>query len=90
MTETLWQANCGLKIEKLYAWVAQEADGGEGVVAVMISSGVVPLIGADRTRVEHYRAWAADVAAASGRPVRLKVFGAGVVIDDIAPPATAA
>ena len=44
---------------------------------------IVPLIGADRSRIESYRERAAAVARGTGCKVRLKLFGAGVVIDEI-------
>jgi hypothetical protein len=79
-----WKPGNGLKIERIYAWVAEEPDGGEGVVASQIPGvGWVPLIGADRSRIESYRERAAAVARGTGCKVRLKLFGAGVVIDEI-------
>jgi hypothetical protein len=44
------------KIERLYAWIATEADGKEGVPAVTAPDGTVcPLVGADRARIESFR-----------------------------------
>jgi hypothetical protein len=82
---TDWKPGTGQKIEKLYAWVAEEPDGGEGVCAMSVPGlgGMVPLIGADRARIESYRGHAHAVRVASGYPVRLKVFSEGVVIDEI-------
>jgi len=86
LDDTKWKAGTGQKIEKLYAWVATEPDGGEGVCAMSIPSlgGMVPLVGADRARIESLRPHAAAVRTATGFPVRLKVFGSGVVLDEIA------
>lgn len=76
----------GSRIEKLYAWVAEDADG-EGIVGVhMPSSGQwLQLVGSDRPAIEGYRSLAEKVAQARGSEckVRLKVFGSGVVIDEI-------
>lgn len=74
MTE--WKPGKGQKIEKLYAWIATEADGGEGVCAMAAPTlgGIVPLVGADRARIESYRPYAEQVRKASGFPVRMVEF----------------
>jgi hypothetical protein len=76
-----------LRIEKLYAWIATETDGSEGIVAVGLPGmpGVTPLIGADRARIESYRAHAEEVARLTGCAVSLKVCRDGVVLDKIEP-----
>lgn len=73
------------RIDKLYAWIVEEPDGGDSIISGHLGGGIVftPLIGADRARIESYRRLAEDAARASGYPVRLKVFGAGTVIDEI-------
>jgi hypothetical protein len=80
-----WRPGTGQKIEKLYAWISEEPDGGEGVVGMRIPSlgGMVPLIGADGARIESLRQHAEIVRRVTGYPVRLKVFAQGVVIDEI-------
>jgi hypothetical protein len=76
---TDWKAGRGLKIERLYAWIATEPDGGEGVVgASMMIAGremLVPLIGADGARIASYREYAERTERETGFPVRLVVFG---------------
>lgn len=81
-----WKPRAGQAINTLYAWVATEPDGGEGVIAGVLPGmpGMTPLIGADRARIESYREIAINAHQATGYPVRLKMFGAGVVIDVIA------
>jgi hypothetical protein len=75
-----------LKIDQLYAWIATEADGSEGVAAHSIGAmGLVPLVGADKERMESLRPYAESVARMTGRPIELKVFGKGTVIDRIEP-----
>jgi hypothetical protein len=70
-----WKPNTGQTIERLYAWVATEADGGEGVCAMSMPDGMMmPLVGADMARIESLRAHARSVAVASGCPVRLVEF----------------
>jgi hypothetical protein len=76
----------GQKIDSLFAWVATEPDGGEGVIGGTLPGmpGPTPFIGADKARVECFREAAEQVAQLTGYPVRLKVFSGGVVIDEIA------
>lgn len=63
------------RIDAIYAWIATEPDGGEGVCAhSMPRLGLVPLVGADRERVESLRPFARAVAKQSGCPVRLVCF----------------
>lgn len=66
------------RVTELYAWIATERDGGEGVPAAsMVVDGqlmLVPLIGADLARLESLRPTAVAVANESGCPVRLRRF----------------
>lgn len=85
-----WKAGTGQQIEKLYAWIADEGTGGEGIIGALMPTGRggvgwTPLIGADRARIESYRHIAEAAAKAAGKTVYLKVFGAGVVIEKIEP-----
>jgi hypothetical protein len=86
-----WKTNGGQKIDRLYAWTALDPDdnGGEGIIGGPVGPGgmQVPLIGADKARMESYRPVAEMIADALGVTVRLKVFGQGVVIDEIERPA---
>lgn len=78
-----WKAGTGQKVLRLYAWIADEGDG-EGIVGVDLPTlGFQPLIGADRARIESFRAYAESIAAQTGRPIFLKVFGSGTVIDQV-------
>lgn len=83
MGDQEWKARTGQKIEKLYAWVAAEEDGGEGIIAVHSPVGPVPAIGADRERIEGYRPSAVAVSQMMGCPVRLKMFSTVAVIDEV-------
>lgn len=71
-----WKPGKGQKIEKLYAWVATEPGGGEGVCGMSIPElgGMVPLVGADRARIESLRPYAEQTRKASGYPIRLVEF----------------
>ena len=62
------------KIEELLAYISDEGDGDEGVVAAKLGDSWMPLIGADRDRMESLRHIAKDTAKMSGRPVRLVRF----------------
>lgn len=74
----------GQKIEKLYAWVATGPDGGEGICSSLLPSGLqLPLIGADRARIESLRQWAEAIHDGTGYPVQLRLFSAMTVIDEV-------
>ena len=66
------------KITELFAWVATEPDGSEGVCAheVVIDGRrmIAPLVGADRARIQSYRGFADTIAETTGRPIRLMRF----------------
>jgi hypothetical protein len=78
-----WRPGTGQKIERLYAWVVVESDGGEGVAAASIGAMMIPLIGADQARVESLRSHAEAVRRASGCRVLLKVFGSVTVVEEL-------
>jgi hypothetical protein len=66
-----------LRIERVYAWVLEEEDGGEGIPAIAMgpeANIVGPLIGADRARIESFRLAAIQIHHDTGRPVRLVCF----------------
>lgn len=71
---TDWKPGQGQAIERLYAWIATEPDGGEGVCSFQLGDMHMPLIGADMARIESLRGHAAVIAKASGYPVRLVEF----------------
>jgi hypothetical protein len=61
-------------IDALYAWVATEPDGGEGVCSMQLGAVHMPLIGADMDRVKSLREPAEFVRRVTGYPVRLVRF----------------
>lgn len=69
-----WRPNKGQSIDALYAWVATEPDGGEGVCAGSIGDMMMPLVGADIDRVKSLRGFAEHTRALTGYPVRLVRF----------------
>lgn len=77
MSDPSWKPRTGQSIDAIYAWVATEPDGGEGVIAAALPGiGITPLIGADMDRIKSYRSIAEDARAGSGYPVRLVRYGA--------------
>jgi len=76
MSEKKWRPGRGKSIDALYAWVATDPDGGEGVCGANIPGlgGMVPLVGADMDRVKSLRPFAEATRAASAYPVRLVRF----------------
>lgn len=73
-------------IEEVFAFVATEADGEEGVVAWQIQNyGWMPLIAADAKRIESLRPIAQEVASATGRRITLARFHLRQDIEVIAP-----
>lgn len=62
------------KITELYAWVCTEPDGGEGIPAANLGGMPMPLVGADKARIESLRPYAEDVAYQLGLPVKLVRF----------------
>jgi len=74
-----------MKITELYAYICTEDGGGEGVPAVRVGDMVLPLMGADATRMASLRDAAQDAANQTGRPIRLAVFRQMEVIEEIKP-----
>jgi len=73
------------KIDELWAWVREDQGDGEGVLAAeMVLDGrtmFVPFVGADRERIESYRAQAQDIARRTGRKVHLIRYSTREVIE---------
>lgn len=69
-----WRPGKGQSIDAVYAWVATEPDGGEGIIAVYLTGMMMPAIGADMDRIKSFRAQAEAARAATGYPVRLVRF----------------
>ena len=44
-----------LRIEKLFAWVATHKDGTQGIPAMLSGTTWIPMVGADRERIESLR-----------------------------------
>lgn len=74
------------RITTLHAWTQIDEGDEEGLIAQLTAHGTwVPLIGADEDRIRSLRDYAAGVAAATGRPVQLRRFDHGVVVEQLEP-----
>lgn len=73
-----------LIIEKLYAWVAEEDDGQQGVIAFICHDGVhLPLIGADMARIESFRSYVEQLAHEHKKKIFLMEFSAKKTLETI-------
>jgi hypothetical protein len=73
-------------ITEIYAWVLTEPEGGEGIPAIpaiTLGGSIMPLVGADRARIESLRQFALNVRRTTGCPVRLVRFGSRTVLEEL-------
>lgn len=77
----------GFRIDRLTAYVAVDpADDEEGIVGHRMPDGtMMPLIGADETRIRDMRPYAESVAAATGQQIKLVRFSVREDLDVIDP-----
>lgn len=75
------------RIAELWAWVSVEnAPDDEGVCGFLAPDGTwMPLVGADRKRIESLRPMARLIAEKSGKPVRLVRFSARTDVEVLEP-----
>lgn len=76
------------RITTLHAWTQVDDGDEEGIIATLGADGTdawLPLIGADEDRIRSLRPVAEGVARATGRPVQLRRFDNGVIVDEIQP-----
>lgn len=78
----------GFVIHELWAYVAVHADSDEGVIGASINGMVMPLVAADRTRLDELRPYAERAAAFAGKPVKLVRFTAREDVETIEPAST--
>jgi hypothetical protein len=71
------------KITRLYAWIAEEPDGGEGIVSAQLGDVHMPLIGADRARIESFRNIAKEIQVYTSYPIKLAVFDCMTIIEKL-------
>lgn len=64
-----------LKIDEMYAFIATDEDGQEGICAFQIESGLwMPMVGADLKRVDSLRPIARSIVLATGRQIEVCKF----------------
>lgn len=73
------------KIDQMYAYIAQDPDGSEGITAFLAEDGWMPMVGADLKRAEALRPMAEILARESGRPIKLVRFEIRTELEDILP-----
>jgi hypothetical protein len=76
-----WRPRTGQAINALYAWVATEPDGGEGICSAQLGDIHMPLVGADMERMLSLRPFAEAAHLATGYPVRLVQFSKRVDLE---------
>jgi hypothetical protein len=63
-----------LTIDEVYAFVAIDEDGDEGVCAFYGPTGWMPMVCADQARVDQMRPIAEEIARQGGKPIQLFKF----------------
>lgn len=75
-----------LKIDIMYAFIAEEPDGSEGVTAFQSNKGLwMPMVGADIARIESLKEIAQQLANASKCKIRLCRFIVREEVEEISP-----
>lgn len=64
----------GFKIKKMWAFIATEPDGTEGVCALRVGNDWMPMVAADQDRVESLKVAAQQIANHSGATIQLVEF----------------
>lgn len=75
----------GYVINDIYAFIAVHDDGDEAIPAHSMGNLMMPLVGADLTRLQQLRPLAERVAKESGKPVKLVRFTTRTELDVINP-----
>jgi hypothetical protein len=66
--------NGQINIEKMFAYIARDADGTEGLIGIMTPEGWMPLVGADLQRAASLKPYAQAMANELQSIVTLAVF----------------
>ena len=75
----------GFRITSITAYTAIGADDEEGVCAFLTPTGWMPMVAADDVRLVELRRHAQDVATMTGRPITVRRFDVGEVVEVIEP-----
>jgi hypothetical protein len=63
-----------LRIEKIWAYIAVDSNGNEGICGFISNGRVVPMIGADEDRIKSLEPLAQELAKSTGCPIKLVSF----------------
>ena len=74
-----------LKIDKLYAFVAVDSQGNEGVCAFMAGRSWMPMVAADSARIKSLYPIAQQISRESNQTIRLIEFSTRKQLDIITP-----
>ena len=72
-----------LKIDKMYAFVAEDKNGDEGVIGMQTNSGWMPLVGADMKRINSLIPIVQNIVNQTNHPVKILMFSDRKEIDEI-------
>lgn len=64
----------GFRIEAMWAYVVLHGDGDEAIPAQSIGGAMMPMLGADRVRVQALRPLVREMATLLGKPIKLVRF----------------
>jgi hypothetical protein len=76
-----------LRIDEIFAFIVTDTDGTEGVAAFLApkSGGWMPMVAADRARVDSLMPMARDLARHGGVTIRLTRFSTREILEEIKP-----
>lgn len=63
-----------LKIEEMFAFVAQDDNHDEGVMGFQVGNTMMPMVGADMARVNQLRPYADKISQITGKEYRIYKF----------------
>jgi hypothetical protein len=78
-----YKPNTGQSIDRIYAWIAVEPDGGEGILSAQIGEVHMPLVGADKERIESLREYAKMIHLKTLYPIKLVVFETKTILEEL-------
>lgn len=78
-------AGIGFRVSEIWAFIARDDDGDEGVIAIPTGLGIMPAVAADQARLDSLRPYAQTAARVRGRDVRLVRFSHMTEVEVIHP-----
>jgi len=73
----------GQKIETIYAFIATEKNGTEGIISMQVGDMHMPFVSADDCRLEWLKPYALQIAKESGTTVTLAKFSVRENIEEL-------